>query len=164
MKTLFLTRSGQKGRGARRAKASSSPKPKQPVSVPAGSPGGSSTGSPMGSSRGQTSWQRHELELHGSQRSEARPTRSAREVASVSSRLPSGGRVRRGFSSEPASPARPHAGSSPGTLEVIRCRGFGTGAKETRLSDGTVQMRLPLGEWILALKTAQEIDAEKSSR
>jgi hypothetical protein len=37
------------------------------------------------------------------------------------------------------------------------------GAQETRLSDGTVQMRLPFGEWILALKTAQEIDAEKSS-
>lgn len=116
MKTLFLTQSGQKRRGARRAQSTPVSKLKNPGSVAAGS-----------------------------------------------SLLPSAGRVRRGFSSEPASSSGPHAGSSPGTLEVIRCRGFGTGAQETRLSDGTVQMRLPFGEWILALKTAQEIDAEKSS-
>ena len=120
MKTLFLTQSGQKRRGARRAQSTPVSKLKNPGSVAAGSSLGSS-------------W------------------------------IPSAGRVRRGFSSEPASSSGPHAGSSPGTLEVIRCRGFGTGAQETRLSDGTVQMRLPFGEWILALKTAQEIDAEKSS-
>ena len=151
MKTLFISRSGRKGRHSGRRQASRVSKPKQSVSVQAGS---------FGNSGG---WQRHELEREAGSSKHAPQARSAKEVASVSSRIPSGMRVRRGLSSElPSETPRP-PGSSPGTLEVIRCRGFASGSQETRLADGTVQMRLPLGEWILALKTAQEIEAEKSS-
>ena len=56
------------------------------------------------------------------------------------------------------------APESAGSLEVVRCQGFGTGAGESRRSDGSVQLRLPFGEWILALRTAEELDADRFFR
>ena len=157
MKTLFLTGSAADRRRHTSAKSKSKSKSKSKATWAREanlSPKKNHVVAKSGS------WERHELEGRPSGRTD-------------SSRIPAGARVRRGFSTEwaPASspsssPSAPHSpgrrnGSSPGTLEVIRCRGFQPGAQEARRADGSVQMRLPLGEWILALKTAQEIEAGK---
>jgi hypothetical protein len=47
--------------------------------------------------------------------------------------------------------------SGPRTLEVVRCHGFEPGAREARKPDGSVQLRLPFGSWIVALKSAEEL-------
>ncbi len=69
-------------------------------------------------------------------------------------------RVRRGITTRRVS-KDPVAADPVGALEVVRCRGFGVGARESRRSDGSVQLRLPFGEWIVALKTADELKAER---
>ena len=163
MKTLFLTRSAADRRRHPSANSDASAKSKSKSKSKATwvreanpSPKKNRVVAKSGS------WERHELKGQPSLR-----------VAS--SRIPAGARVRRGFSTDPApaspppcSPPASHSpgrrnGGSPGTLEVIRCRGFQPGAQEARRADGSVQMRLPLGEWILALKTAQEIAADREA-
>ncbi|MAI80192.1 MAG: hypothetical protein CL917_14685 [Deltaproteobacteria bacterium] len=69
-------------------------------------------------------------------------------------------RVRRGVSTERTTSSR-STGSSPGTLEVVRCRSFRPGAVEPSRPDGSVQMRLPFGDWIVALKTNRELEFDR---
>ena len=69
-------------------------------------------------------------------------------------------RVRRGVSTERTTSSR-STGSSPGTLEVVRCRSFRPGAGEPSRPDGSVQMRLPFGDWIVALKTNRELEFDR---
>jgi len=45
----------------------------------------------------------------------------------------------------------------PDTLEVIRCRGYEPGACEPRKPDGSAQLRLPFGAWIVDLRPAHEL-------
>jgi hypothetical protein len=45
---------------------------------------------------------------------------------------------------------------APRALEVVRGVGFGPGASENPGRDGTTQMRLPLGEWIVGLRSAED--------
>ena len=40
----------------------------------------------------------------------------------------------------------------PRALEIVRGVGFGPGASENPSQDGTTQMRLPLGDWIVGLR------------
>lgn len=48
------------------------------------------------------------------------------------------------------------------TLEVVRCRAYQAGAHEPARADGTTQLRLPLGAWIVGLRTQEELAHERA--
>jgi hypothetical protein len=53
-------------------------------------------------------------------------------------------------------------GADARSLEVVRCRAYEAGAQEPARKDGSRQLRLPLGAWIVGLRTAEELARERA--
>lgn len=80
-----------------------------------------------------------EIEAGATARAEARM--ASRTTSSRTSRV------------EPRAPGSLlHPTDGPDTLEVVRCRGYEPGASEPASKDGSSQLRLPFGPWIVDLR------------